>query len=289
VSLSPTDAWGVGSFKTSDITAGNLQHWDGTSWSVSPDPPQSQNEILEAITAVSANDIWVGGCLPAFFEHYDGSQWTFVSSGTPLSGESCIYGVSGDASNDVWAVGQQGVYTLIEHWDGSQWQIVPSPNAGKGTDQLNGVAALASNDVWAVGFSTPSASQEMPTYSLIEHWDGSTWTVVPSPNVDYDGKIRNNILQGVVALSPNDVWAYGYFEANPSGESGDLFALVLHWDGTSWTVAPSPQPDANPPLINNELFGGVVTGPGTIWLVGQQTRKSPPVGAGTLVLYTAGG
>src|SRR5215469_6280943 len=57
--------------------------------------------------------------------------------------------------------------------------FVPSPNAGSGANALFGVSAIASNDVWAVGeFSSVSAGQ-----TLVEHWNGVSWSVVASPNV----------------------------------------------------------------------------------------------------------
>jgi hypothetical protein len=39
-------------------------------------------------------------------------------------------GVSGVASNDVWAVGTGSSSTtpLVEHWNGTQWSIVSTPS-----------------------------------------------------------------------------------------------------------------------------------------------------------------
>jgi hypothetical protein len=108
----------------------------------------------------------------------------------------------------------------------------------------------------------------LPNETLIEHWNGTSWTVVSSPNVDYGGQPRDNELQGIVALPANDLWAFGWYAANPSGESGDEFTLVLHWDGASWSVVPSPDPISDPNLVNDPLYAGVVTGPGSVWLAG---------------------
>ena len=77
--------------------------------------------------------------------------------------------VAAAASNDVWAVGYQGVglaiNTLIEHWDGTSWSIVSSP-AFTGVGPIYGISADASNDVWAVGGNK----------SL--HFDGTSWSLV---------------------------------------------------------------------------------------------------------------
>ena len=55
-----------------------------------------------------------------------------------------------------------------------QWTVVPSPNPASNRNILRGVGSISSNDVWAVG--------ESGTQSLIEHWDGSAWTIVSSPS-----------------------------------------------------------------------------------------------------------
>jgi hypothetical protein len=168
--ISPTNAWAVGAFRTSATTTGNLQHWDGTQWSVSQGSPDDVGEILGSIAAISTDDIWVGSCIPADFEHFDGTQWTFVYSGGTGSpdGESCIQSISAISTNDVWAAGWINYSgntssTLIQHWDGTQWTAVPSPNVGAGSNQLFGIVALADNDVWAVGDSVaPDTGIEYP-------------------------------------------------------------------------------------------------------------------------------
>ena len=52
--------------------------------------------------------------------------------------------------------------------------------------------ALAPNDAWAVGFSTPVAPpKQAATLTLIEHFDGTSWAVVPSPNVGRIARISS--------------------------------------------------------------------------------------------------
>src|SRR5204863_1223407 len=80
--------------------------------------------------------------------------------------------------------------------DGSTWSIAPSPNPGAGNNELYGVAAMAANDVWAVGTYYASGG---PYHTLIEHWNGSSWSAVPSP--------PGSSLFGAVAA--NHIWAVG--------------------------------------------------------------------------------
>ena len=72
--------------------------------------------------------------------------------------------------------------TLIERWDGVEWTVVPSSN-GLDSDELTGVAAVSSEDAWAVGSQIDDAPEGNTSYALIEHWDGSAWSIVPTPNV----------------------------------------------------------------------------------------------------------
>jgi hypothetical protein len=104
-----------------------------------------------------------------------------------------------------------------------QWSIVASPNPGS-TDILGGITAISPQDVWAVGNYVDIRDLHQV---LIEHWNGTQWRVIPSPNLD----TLDNGLSGVAFLSSTDVWAVG---ATSSG------TLIEHWDGTRWRVIPSP-------------------------------------------------
>ena len=51
---------------------------------------------------------------------------------------------------------------------------MPTPSIGVTRASLAGVAALGPNNVWAVGTTI--------TGTLVEHWNGAAWSVVPSPS-----------------------------------------------------------------------------------------------------------
>src|SRR5438034_800577 len=114
------------------------------------------------------------------------------------------------------------------------WTILPSPNPGAAGSSLFGVAAIAPDDVWAVGSSTDTIGGDSST--LAEHWDGTEWTVVPSPN----GELGTSRLVAVSALSSSDVWAVG-----STGDDQPL-QLIEHWDGSTWSVSPPPVPEPWP-------------------------------------------
>jgi hypothetical protein len=166
-----------------------------------------------------------------------GPEWSTVPSVTTLQDPR---GIGVVAPDDIWIVGTQAVpvakvHTAAEHWDGAEWTLVPTVDPGLGENALNGVAVVATDDVWAVGFMQPQKKTSNAFRTLIEHWDGTQWSVVPSPSVG-DG---SNTLTGVSALSAHNIWAVGYYF---SGNAHVRSTLVEHYDGSDWTVVPSPNP-----------------------------------------------
>jgi hypothetical protein len=157
------------------------------------------------------------------------------------------------SSSDVWAVGR-GPSALTEHWDGAAWSLVASPAPAGTTAALNAVAAISTDDVWAVG-SSQGASFD--THTLIEHWDGAAWTIVPSPDPDP----QQNRLLGISAVGSNDVWAVGSFGAEAQ-------TLIEHWDGASWTIVASPATGTG----DNGLNGVVALSARNAWAVGFQAE-----------------
>src|SRR5258708_7095371 len=65
-------------------------------------------------------------------------------------------------------------------------------------------AKSATNDVWAMGDS--AEQQASPKHTLVEHWDGSQWSIVSSPSPG----AKENILSGITVNSTKDIWAVGY-------------------------------------------------------------------------------
>src|SRR5207302_5459658 len=137
------------------------------------------------------------------------------------------------------------------------WSVVPSPN-GNSNSVLSGVAAVSANDVWAVG---NSGSQKSGGQALIEHWNGSTWSVVTSPN---PGSIYNT-LYGVTTVSATDAWAVGFY-VNTTGVTQ---TLIEHWNGSTWQVVKSP----SPATMNNELFNVAAVSASDVWAVGYSTNN----------------
>jgi hypothetical protein len=149
---------------------------------------------------------------------------------------------------------------MAEHWDGSTWSEYPLPNVGANQNTLFGVSELPSGSSWAVGYYLDANWVDQ---TLVEHWNGSTWSVIPGPSPGAQG----NILYGVAALADNNVWAVGIqLDANEG-----THPLIEHWDGTSWTAVPAVDPNGG----GNALYAVDATSSGSVYAVGQTGAAFP--------------
>jgi len=196
-------------------------------------------------------------------EHWNGTTWSIVSSPNPGSFYSNFSAVTAVSSKDVWAVGSyngsSNPATLTEHWNGTTWSVVANAVAGAG-GTFNAVTSVpGTHQVWAVGYYFSSTSGQEPT--LIERWNGKTWSIVasPTPGASFD------YLQGVAAVSANNVWAVGYYS---QGEV-PIGALVEHWNGTSWQTVSAPSPDAADSLYAVTRIDDT----GKLWSVGVASQQ----------------
>jgi hypothetical protein len=152
--------------------------------------------------------------------------------------------------------------------------IVASPNEpNAGYSVLHGIDAISPTDIWAVGYYWSEITHREGT--LIEHWDGTSWTIVPGANV---GTLGNRLFS-VDAISPNDIWAVG--ERCP--EKSRCYTLTEHWNGTTWSVVPSP----NPGQASNYLTAISAVSSTDVWATGMRTFV-PREGVTTFILHWDG-
>jgi len=232
----------------------------GLAWrSVTCPNPFYANQFT-GVDFVSESDVWAVGYMGnngqgiSLIVHWDGSEWSIVPSPNIPDRPTFLNGIAVVSSDDIWAVGYSGAYllgyqTLIMHWDGTLWSIVPSPSVGN--SMLKSVSAVAWNDIWAVGHDGSTTNGQ----NLILHFDGSQWSVVPSPNAS---AIEDD-LRGVSAVSANDVWAVGEYW-NDTQQT--RLTLTLHWNGSAWSIMPSPN-EGN----IAQLFGVEAISTNDIWAV----------------------
>jgi hypothetical protein len=171
--------------------------------------------------------------------------------------------VNAITADDAWAVGSyespSGQVTLIEHWDGTRWSQVSSPSPGQYENWLTCVSAVSGRLAWAVGgYVVRHRLGPRRTRTLIERWDGHSWSQVPSPNPG----VRQNTLLGVAGDARDDAWAVGSYTFAP--RSGRLATLALHWDGAGWSQVASPNPGGR----QDTLSGVAATSSRHAWAVG---------------------
>lgn len=178
--ISSDDAWAVGQYASNEGGRSLTQHWKNSTWNAISTPNQGGASNLTAVAAIATNDVWaVGGyfpdscwfCIQTLTMHWNGSQWTIVSSPNLGPSYSEFHSVHPLDSDYVWAVGAGSnggsVRTLTEYWNGTEWNIVQSPNQGPGNNALYGVGATpgtwaeTNGTVWAVGYYTNRSSTPM--------------------------------------------------------------------------------------------------------------------------------
>ena len=103
------------------------------------------------------------------------------------------------------------------------WSVVASPNR-PGFDYLSGVSCVSSSACVAVGYSD---SASVPDRTLVETWNGRTWSITPSPNVGAEPSDLNSVY----CSAPGACWAVGTKNVYAS--------LIERLVGHRWTVVNS--------------------------------------------------
>lgn len=126
--------------------------------------------------------------------------------------------------------------------------VVSSPNvSGRNQSQLNGVASISNSDVWAVGDSSivNSSGSSSSRQTLTEHWNGTSWSIVASPNLSTNATDANS-LKSASAVSTSDVWAAG--STSIAGAVNE--PLTEHWNGTAWSIVSVPSSHVGESLVS---------------------------------------
>ena len=263
------DCWSVGN--DGIVTNAIADHYDGSAWSIGN---PAATGTLYGVACVSASNCWAVGGNSDFsgaprsqVDHYTSSGWAGGTSAHPGGGDY-LQGVTCLTASNCWAVGYyinasgiQGPYqTEVQHYDGSTWSLVSSPNSDV-NDRLNTVACTSSTDCWAVGYAQHTGGYPQ---TLTEHYDGSAWSIVTSANPG----TTSNELWSVACSATNNCWAVGWYYDSTSTQR----TLTEHFDGTGWSVVPSPTPGgAN---LGDSLNGVTCVGPSDCWAAGVWWRTS---------------
>ena len=151
--------------------------------------------------------------IPVALRTVDG-EWVQQTMPNPEGG--ALEGVSCPTATFCMAVGPY----YSERWNGSSWTVdsPPLPSGLTGSVELHGVSCTSSSFCVAVGRYEASVSK-----TLVVAWNGSTWSIVSSPN-----PAGSNELRSVSCVSTSSCVAVGTTESSA--------VLVERWNGTSWSL-----------------------------------------------------
>jgi hypothetical protein len=182
-----------------------------------------------------------------------GTGWKWFPSRAGL-----LYGVTVISPRNIWAVD-----TLVLHWNGTKLKQVPTPVRGT----LLAVDASSPTHVWAVGEHDHGSVRK----TLVLRWTGTAWKRVASPNPAGSADSNLNVLDGVAAISRENVWAVGV-----DGSRAPLRnTLILYWTGTKWKQVASPNPGGTSAPAVNTLHAVAATSAVNVWAVGWSAGPEP--------------
>jgi hypothetical protein len=253
-------------------------------WSVapSPTPSGSTHGEISSVSCLSTTSCFAVGTYEhnglfakGLLAHWNGSHWSSTTSPNPagvVAPVDYVNGVACPSPTSCFAVGRYDTPAssgiLVAHWNGSHWSSMTSPKpSGSSTPALTAVSCPSTTSCFAVG------SYGVPTIgfvkTLVEHWNGSHWSIVPSPNPTGSS---GTFLSGVSCPSTTSCFAVG---SDTVPRTAAIGALVEHWDGNTWSIMTSANLTGS---TQSYLFGVSCPSPNSCFAVGSysvsRTEKS---------------
>lgn len=254
---SSTSCEAVGyAYNGSSIAQTLIESWSGSAWTISSgtNQPSSTNDLTAvsctSATSCTAVGVSVNGASIAqtLIERLSGGSWTISSSPNPGTINNELNGVTCTSSTSCVAVGDyfnasNVDQTLVESWSGGTWSTVASPNQGAGNNSLLGVSCASSTSCMAVGDDINGSGVEQ---TLVEGWNGSTWSTIASPNQGSTG----NGLSGVGCSSSTSCTSVGAYtsygasqtlvETGPASSVSSSISVTSPTGGASWARGSLP-------------------------------------------------
>jgi len=174
-----------------------------------------------AIWGVSESDLWIGGNVRradiSFLQgpliHRENGVETLHPTGNV---HSLLVAIHGTDANNVWLAGHNNADSTptVISWDGVEF----TNHAETDSTHFNDIFSVGPDAVWAVG---PQG---------IWYFDGAAWIRQPHPAG------HPVTFFAVWGSSATDVWAVGEQEWIGPNNGGYRRSVVLHYDGTAWTL-----------------------------------------------------
>jgi hypothetical protein len=216
--------------------------WLRPTWHIVTSPNTSGgDDQLHAVSCFStsfcmATGYDADGAGQTLAEEWKGKSWIVLTSPNAVdTTNNALEGVSCPSANFCMAVGafetsSGNDQTLIEEWNGSNWGIAGSPDTSSADyDVLLGVSCTSVIFCMAVGAASSNSTGGYGQ-TLVEEWNGSTWTIVGSPSTS---ATDSNVLNGVSCVSASFCMAAGSVD-------DEFETLIEAWNGTAWSIVSSP-------------------------------------------------
>jgi hypothetical protein len=140
------------------------------------------------------------------------------------------------------------------------WTVRSNPNPPNASEtSLGSVSCVGTSFCVAVG----NSSIPGPRSTLAETWNGTGWTIAPSPN---PSGVTDAELTGVSCTSTSACMAVGW----SSGSSGPDEPLAEAWNGSAWSIVTVPAP-----VAGGTLSGISCVGPSKCFAVGEESVPAP--------------
>jgi hypothetical protein len=178
--VTATDCWLSGMHGNGSTGGTLIGHWTGKAWTAVRTP--TSHVPADALTGISCQ---VTACMTVgshgynhpLAQRWNGSAWTVTPTGAAAA---ILYGVACVSPQDCLAVGGTNAgngQVFGERWSGSRWHVVPAATPhGAITASLVGMACVTMTDCWGTGSWVHGPAGR----SLIEHWNGTAWSVTAS-------------------------------------------------------------------------------------------------------------
>jgi hypothetical protein len=185
--------------------------WDGAEWKLQKMPAGFLNYLYDVSCSSSTACTAVG--YPAdHVMRWNGSEWNAQTvpdaPGGALNSISCL------SSSSCIAVGslRSTAGPFAATWDGTEWTALDALNpAGSVRAELNGISCVSSSSCMAVGWLETRAGTGA-SRPLSEIWDGTAWSIEPTPNPP--SSVASG-LQDVSCVAPLTCEAVGRYNAGP--------------------------------------------------------------------------
>ena len=249
----PSFCVATGAFSGDGATWSTLvESWNGSLWSVVSSPSPGTDTELESVACSSPRACVAVGFSGAadrpdsqrpLAERWNGATWTVMH--VPGRGtHSALQAVACASATSCTAVGASSsgseglAAALVASWDGRAWSILDVPLPPDSADSwLDAVACSAPASCMAVGsYSTTGDGDDPAARTLVESWNGRTWSVTPSPS---PGTGNQSLLRSIACTSPSACIAVGVSDPKGDPYHPDDQALVEAWNGADWSVVPA--------------------------------------------------